>query len=324
MNLELLKQSLPNLHSANFTEKSLEELQYDRVLEKYAKRFKIYQKNFSSYLFRPHAIGMLMGGLPKPLTERQAETLTAFQLKIDSGKGLTEKQYIDYGSLLEKKHAKPILSDGAKTYLKKIFKEITFQRTEELKSKYLDKGIIQEPISILALSEFHGVEYVKNDKRYENDFFTGEPDIVEPEEVIDIKSSWDYTTFPMFDDELKNKAYYWQVMAYMCLLGVKKARVIYVLVDTPDQLIDGEKYRISRELGLLSEDLQFGLPEDLEFEIERNMKYEDIPQEGRIKEFEVFYNEKEVEQMKDMIILSREFLEKLNRELESRFVNHLK
>ena len=324
MDLEQIKQAMPDLHSASFSEVDLEKLQYDRILEKYAKRFKIYQNDFSKYLFRPHAIGTLMGGLPKPLTDPQTETLNDFQLKINSGKGLTEKQYVTYGSLLEKKNAKPILSTGAKTYLKNLFKEITFQRTEELRSKYLDKGIIQEPVSISMLSEFHGVAYAKNDIRHENEYFTGEPDIIEPAEVIDIKSSWDYTTFPMFDEELKNKDYYWQILAYMDLLGLKKGRVIYVLVDTPQELIDNEKYKISRELGVLSDGLHFGLPDDLDFEIQRNMTYEDIPQEGRIKEFEVLYNEKEVTLMKEMVDLARAYLEDLNRTLEQRFVNHLK
>lgn len=324
--LEQIKQAMPNLHSASFQEKSLEDLQADRVKEKYAGRFKIYQKDFNKHLFRPHAVHVLMGGLPKPLTVRQTETLDALQLKLDSGKTLTGPQYITYGDLLAKKTAKPILSPGAKTYLKTLFKEITFQRTEELKSKYLDKGIIQEPVSIEALSEFHGVDYEKNEERFENEYLSGEPDIISGNEVIDIKSSWDYTTFPMFDEELENKAYYWQIQAYMYLLekrGVVKGRICYVLTDTPEQLIYEEKKRVSWKLGLISEDLAFDLPEDLEFEIERNLTYGDIPQEGRIKEFPIEKNEKDIELMKSMIVMARAYLEELNRSLEKRFTAHL-
>lgn len=323
MDLELIKIGLPDLHSAAFSETSLEDLQHDRILEKYASRFQIFVSDFSQYKFRPHAVSRLMGGLPKPLTEKQAETLAAYQTKITTGKGLTEKQYEDYGSLLSKKNAKPILSPGAKTYLKELFKEITFQRSKELKSKYLDKGIICEPHSIVAMKEFYGEDFQKNEIRFENDWFTGEPDIINGDEVIDVKSSWDYETFPMFDEELENQTYYWQIQAYMDLLELKKGRVIYVLNDTPEEIIYEEKRRVSWQLGLISEELKFDLPEDLEFEIERNLRYEDIPTEARIKEFQVFYDEKDVMLMKEMIQLARLYLVDLSKSLEKRFVNHL-
>ncbi len=296
---------------------------YDELLEKYASRFGIYESDFSKYKFRPHAIGNLMGGIPKPLTERQEETLKAFQTKITEGKGLTEKQYVTYGNLLEKKNAKPTLSTGAKTYLKTLFKEITFQRTKELRSKYLDKGLAVEGESIAMLNEFLNTTFEKNDKRFDNDYFTGEPDIILKDEVIDIKSSWDYTTFPMMDDEISNQMYYYQLQAYMDLLGLEKGRLIYVLVDTPTELIRDEKRRVSWQLGTINEELKFDLPEDLEFEIERNLTYEDIPKEARIKIFEVERNNKDIQMMKAMVELARQYLLELNQSLEQRFNKHL-
>ena len=323
MDLELLQHSMPDLHQATVSEVSLEDMQKDRVLERYAKRFKIYTKDFSKHLFRPHAIFNLMGGIPKPLTERQLETLEAYQLKIDTGKGLTDKQYVDYGSLLSKKNAKPILSSGAKNYLKELFKELTFQRTKEIKNKYLDKGLAVEHLSIKMLNEVFRYDFEKNSERFENDWFTGEPDIINNDEVIDIKSSWDFTTFPMMDEEVENQNYYYQLQAYMDLLGLEKARLIYVLVDTPFSIIGEEKYRVSRELGLLTEDFVFDLPEDLDFEIERNLTYEDIPQEARIKIFDIQKDEKVISQIKEMITLARLYLVELNNSIEKRFVNHI-
>lgn len=294
-------------------------LDYDKLLKKYASRFQIYQKDFSQYLFRPHAVGHLMGGIPKPLTERQAETLSDFQAKLGSGKGLTEKQYITYGSLLEKKNAKPTLSTGAKSYLKQLFKEITFQRTSEIKSKYLDKGLAVEGASIAMLNDFLGQDYQKNQERFNNDYFTGEPDIITADAIIDIKSSWDYTTFPMIDEEIHNKLYYWQILAYMDLLGLNKGKVIFVLADTPYDIIVEEKRRVSWQLGLINDELKFDLPEDLEFEIERNLTYSDIPTEARIKIFEFERNEKDLAMLKAMIELAREYLRELNQEMDSRF-----
>ena len=323
MDVELIKIDLPDLHSAVFSETSLEDLQHERILKKYASRFQIYVSDFSQYKFRPHAVARLMGGMPKPLTERQAETLAAYQTKVTTGKGLTEKQYEDYGSLLAKKNAKPTLSPGAKTYLKELFKEITFQRSKELKSKYLDKGIVCEKDSIEAMKMFYGEDFQKNTVRFENEWFTGEPDIINGDEVIDVKSSWDYETFPMFDEELENQTYYWQIQAYMDLLELQKGRVIYVLNDTPEEIIYEEKRRVSWQLGLINEELKFDLPEDLEFEIERNLRYEDIPTEARIKEFTVVRNEKDIALVKEMVQLARLYMVDLSKSLEKRFVDHL-
>lgn len=316
-------EGLPDLHSAAISETSLEDLQHERILQKYASRFQIYVSDLSKYKFRPHAIGRLMGGIPKPLTERQAETLEAYDQKIKSGKGLTEKQYIDYGSLLAKKTAAPTLSTGAKTYLKDLFKEITFQRTTEIKSKYLDKGLACEPAALRMLIDHYGLDIEKNTFRLENDYLTGEPDIILPDEVWDIKSSWDYETFPMFDEELQNSMYYWQMLGYMDLLGYKSGRVVYVLVDTPEQIIYEEKRRVSWQLGLISEDFVFDLPEDLEFEIERNLRYEDIPTDARIKEFHVVYDEKDIKVMRQILDLARAYLVELSQSLEKRFINHI-
>lgn len=316
----LIPNNLPDLSRAVVSEKSFEDLQYDATLAKYSKRFQIFVSDFQTYKFRPHAVFNLMGGIPKELTKNQAETLAAYQLKIDSGKGLTEKQYVDYGSLLEKKNAKPTLSAGAKTYLKKLFKEITFNRTEELKSKYLDKGIICEKHSFEVARNLHKKDYQKNEIRFENDYFTGEPDCIYVKEVIDFKSSWDYTTFPMLDEELENKTYYWQVLAYMDLLPeVESGKVIYVLNDTPDEIIYDEKRRVSWQLGLINEDLKFDLPEDLEFEIERNLLYSDIPEHARVKEFPVMKSDADIQMMHTMVKLSRDFLSELSQNMQARF-----
>lgn len=317
------KNNLPDLTQAVVSEKDLFELKQEQILEKYAKRFQIYQNDFSAYKFRPHAIFNLMGGLPKPLTERQIETLAAYQEKLDFGKKLTEKQYEDYGSLLAKKNAKPTLSNGAKNYLKELFKEITFQRTNEIKSMYLDKGLAVEHLSIELFAEVFGVDLYKNQIRYENEYFTGEPDIITFDEVIDIKSSWDFTTFPMMDEEVENQNYFYQLHGYMDILGYDKAKLIYVLVDTPEEIINDHKRKVSWQLGLINEEVKYDLPEDLDFEITRNLTYQDIPQEARIKIFEVPRDEAVINLMHHQVELARKFLQELNNSLEKRFINHI-
>ena len=124
----------------------------------------------------------------------------------------------------------------------------------------------------------------------------------------------------MLDEELENKNYYWQVLAYMDLLpNVERCKVIYVLNDTPDEIIYDEKRRVSWQLGLINEDLKFDLPEDLEFEIERNLLYSDIPENARVKEFEVIKDDADIKMMHEMIKLSRNFLSELSQNMQNIF-----
>lgn len=307
----LINSNLPDLFRAVVSETDLYEQKQSEILEKYAKRFDIFNADFSTYKFRPHSIFNLMTGLPKPLTERQTETLNAYQIKIEEGKQLTQKQYEDYGSLLAKKNAKPVLSSYAIKWLKSIYKEVVFNRTNEIKSMYLDKGIAVENTAIELFSEVFGVEYRKNKIRYENDFFSGEPDIVTADEVIDIKSSWDFTSFPMLDEEVENINYYYQLQAYMDIMGYQNSKLIYILVDTPDEIINDYKRKVSWQIGLISDELTYDLPDDLNFEIERNMRYQDIPKNARIKIFDIERNDVIINLMHHQIDLARNFLKTL-------------
>lgn len=307
----LINSNLPDLARAVVSETDLYQQRQNEILENYAKRFDIFNADFSTYKFRPHSVFNLMTGLPKPLTDRQKETLNAYQIKIEEGKQLTPKQYEDYGSLLSRKNAKPTLSSSSIKWLKSIYKEVVFNRTNEIKSMYLDKGIAVENKAIELFSEVFGVEYNKNKTRYDNEFFSGEPDIVTAEEVIDIKSSWDFTSFPMLDEEVENINYYYQLQAYMDVLGLQKSKLIYILVDTPDEIINDYKRKLSWQIGLISDELTYDLPEDLNFEIERNMKYQDIPKNARIKIFEIERNDVIIDIMHQQIKSARVFLQSL-------------
>lgn len=262
--------------------------------------------DFSNYKFRPHAIGKIMKGLPKPLTVNQLETLYGLLEKRDSGT-ITDKQTVTLGELIKKRDAKPVLSEGAKAYLKEIYKDLVFGRTKEIQSKYLTKGLSVEDENINQYNEVKGTFLLKNESRFENDYFSGEPDIIEDGIIYDFKSSWDYSTFPLFEDEVPNEDYEYQLQAYMDLLGINQAKLIYGLVDTPDDLILDEKRRMAWKLGCID-----GIPEELDQEISNNMTYADIPKEARIKEFPIYRDEKIIALMKTMIDQARVYLNSLN------------
>lgn len=287
------------------------------IRNKYAVDFDLHNDDISTIKFRPHAIDSIMGGVPKPLTIRQEETFNAYQEKLDLGKTLTEKQSVEYWKFFGiKHHSKCVLNEAAIKYIKKLYKEFKFKRTNELRNKYTDKGLAVEGDSIELVNTLYGYNLQKNTTRFENKWLSGEPDIINGDEVYDIKSSWDFTTFPMLDEEVENKTYYYQLQAYMDLLGFKKAKLIYVLSNTPEMLIEDEKRRTSWKLGMID------LPQDLEYEIERNLTYGDLTENNpylRIKIFDVERDDKVIEQMHQMIDLAREYLVEIDNKLKQNF-----
>ena len=133
-----------------------------------------------------------------------------------------------------------VLSVGAKTFITKQAIEFVYGFDEKISSKYMDKGIQVEDQSIELLNSVLFTSYQKNTERKENDWITGECDIFTGDSIIDIKSSWSLTTFPVLSEQGEDKDYEWQLRAYMMLWDVDSASIAYCLVSTPEELIKYE------------------------------------------------------------------------------------
>ncbi len=90
-----------------------------------------------------------------------------------------------------------VLSQTAKSYIEQLAKEDFFGYTSPLVNRYLDKGINQELESINLLNSVRFENYEKNDQRIENEFITGECDILTNDSIIDIKTSWSLDTLEL-------------------------------------------------------------------------------------------------------------------------------
>lgn len=181
------------------------------------------------------------------------------------------------------------LSKTCKNELVKIYVESTYGRSSFIMNKYIQKGLQCEDDSITLLSRLHKRFYVKNEEKFQNQYITGTPDIIymdgETKVVRDIKTSWDIFTFFGNDPNPSKleKDYFWQVQGYMALTGAQKAFVDFCLVNTPQPLIDKEKYHLERTIGVDNHEV---LNEAFE-KMERLAKYDDIPMEKRLISIEV-------------------------------------
>lgn len=129
------------------------------------------------------------------------------------------------------------LSAGAKTFIKKAFKEELFGFRDVPTSKYMEKGTLVEQDAIGLYNDVHFTDHVKNTERRQHEgILTGECDIFTGDSVIDIKSCWSLATFPIWPDEAANTGYEWQLRAYMLLWDCPRAELAYCMVTTPEHL----------------------------------------------------------------------------------------
>ncbi len=112
---------------------------------------------------------------------------------------------------------------------------------KQIDTREMRKGIECEEDSIELYNSVNFTFGVKNQITFQKDFFTGTPDLIAQDKVIDIKTSWSFDTFPMFlaDAEklVKKSGYDWQVQQYMMLTGKRIAEVAFCFVTTPCHLL---------------------------------------------------------------------------------------
>jgi hypothetical protein len=199
-----------------------------------------------------------------------------------------------------------LLSKTAKTYIHELILQEKYGIYKEFSSRYTDKGNQVEDIAIAMANEVLDVGFIyKNDENFQNDWITGTPDVITDEVLLDVKCSWDATTFPFFETEIPTKDYFYQLQGYMWLTGKTESLLIYCLVDTPLEIVEDEIRRAHWKFHKLEEDL------DLRQEIESKHIFGNIPMNKRIKIFEVKRDEKIIELIKEKIEVARVYYEAL-------------
>ena len=198
------------------------------------------------------------------------------------------------------------LSETAKTYLDEIKIQILTGRKKDFSNKYTEKGNINEEKSVEMLQEFLNWKYLSTNKNtIKNEFIIGTPDVIDGDTVIDIKSSYDIFTFSKADG--LNDQYYIQLQCYMWLTGLKKARLVYVLTNSPDDILIQEKQRnLYWKYPNANGDETWYLEKEKELEMLHN--YDDLPLSKKIKIFEYQYDENIIKELKSKIVKARFYL----------------
>ena len=207
------------------------------------------------------------------------------------------------------------LSKTCISHVEEWMKEALYDRRQTFSSKYTEKGNECENDSIEFASKYFGWGDVKkNTEKRENEWFIGTCDINRNKVGGDIKNSWSEKTFPLFQNEVTNKDYIWQLQTYADLYSFDHLELIYTLMDAPEWLIESEARK--QQCILRLDDLEA----ELYGEVKKSMTYSDLPDFLRIKKFDFDTDLDKINQARcrvdlinDWIENDTDFYEKLNR-----------
>lgn len=202
------------------------------------------------------------------------------------------------------------ISKTAKSRIEEKFLEDLYGIRKEFWSKAITKGIEQEDVSIQIMSRKLGLfNAQKNEEYFENEYFTGTPDVLTDTAVIDVKTSYSGSTFPFFEDQIPTKDYFYQLHAYMALTGRKEAYLVYCLVDAPEDMIEDETRRQAWQHKMIDVTPEF------EEKVRKQMTFNHIPEMNRVKVFEVEYDPEVIKSMEERVILCRDYYESLEQKI---------
>lgn len=195
------------------------------------------------------------------------------------------------------------LGNTGETYLQTWYKEQVYGRKKSFTSKYTSKGLLMEDEAIDFVSSCLDLGLLfKNETYFENNFLTGTPDVIAGDTILDIKCSWDCFTFPLLEIECPNNDYYLQLQGYMDLTGATKAKLVYCLMDAPEELIIAEAKKESYKAGMDWIDV------DIIEGVREHMTYSNLPSDLRLKIFEIDRDELVIDKIKSRVVESRDYL----------------
>lgn len=288
---------------------------------------------FDKHLFRCSSLGHIMAGLTtykdkyEAALQKKRDLFTKFKKAEDAYNILSNKETqtalnkeIVVANYYEKLENQDLIiaelktkvndidiSEGCKTHLMDIYISKEFNRsTRDIKSKYIEKGLIVEEDVITAYSSVKQIFYEKSVVRKDDGNIMGEIDFEDPTIIYDAKGSWDIWTFyrnVKYIDTPESNPYFPNMQGYMKLWEKRKSKIVYALVDTPEHLIE-------KELKYLAFDFVGGKEsyEEACLELRKNLTFSDIPINRRIIEVPIDIDEEYIELIPKVVSSCRNYL----------------
>jgi hypothetical protein len=115
--------------------------------------------------------------------------------------------------------------------------------------------------------------------------------------IIDIKNSWSWETFPLFEKGMPTD-YYYQLQGYMALTGATKGKIIYTLINMPIELATKEGWRAGYDMDDIEQHEAFIA----------SVTYDDLPADLRVKEFDCERDDEVIEAIRSRVVECRNYI----------------
>lgn len=109
---------------------------------------------------------------------------------------------------------------------------------------FLKKGTDMESEAVELLSKIDKQSYKLETETIENEYLVGRADIICTDKVIDTKISWNVNSFLKSRTATVSSKYWYQMQGYMELYDLPEAEVVFLLLNTPPELIEREKVKL--------------------------------------------------------------------------------
>ncbi len=258
--------------------------------------------------FRASSVGsLLVGG--NAMTDKQREQLQKLLDRQNDPyvKPLTAKMQANLDDLVAKRDADFEFGATALSYIRECWLRNVYGYDEPVVTNEMLKGLWCEDDAIgVVTRQVPGPWRVKNEEHYENDWFTGTPDIVLDDAIEDVKCSWTIKTY--MDVQHPSALYYAQGQVYMDLTGRDTFRLCHVLLDTPEEIVLEEQKRFYFRFNCNEDDPHYI---DCYNKLTAMHNVSGIPEDQRIKVFEFKREDMYLERLRRRVEYARKVYKSL-------------
>lgn len=210
--------------------------------------------------------------------------------------------------------AKTTISSLIREYGKIVYNKKVAAKGDAL--SFLKKGTDMEGEAIELLSKIDKHPYKLITENTENDYILGRCDIFCPEKdkIIDTKVSWNINAFLKARTTPVSTKYWYQVQGYMELYNVNHAEVVFLLLNTPTELIEREKLKLVNRF-MIGEIDREKYEIDLD-NLESAFTYSNLPIKKRYFRYQIAREPKIFEKVYKKVEKSRIWLQDFDKEMK--------
>lgn len=204
-------------------------------------------KNFKIWCSEIHSLFSRPKGATMPRKSDQTKFIKL--LESDAEKTEEDLNFIrSYNDKVEIYNDPPLSKTTINALIRQygwsVYNKKTAQKGDAM--SFLKKGTDMEAEAVELLSHIDNHQYSLSTDTIENDYLVGRCDVLcrEKDLIIDTKISWNVNSFLKARTTPLTSKHWHQVQGYMELYDVNQAEVVFLLLNTPPELIEREKIKL--------------------------------------------------------------------------------